>query len=159
MDDKSVFTAFVDKWVGTAKASQSVRQNLSQIERALQITLPLSYRGFVEEYGTPSTAWLLESIVAGGHELADVASFIDLPEVVATTRDYEAAGMEPGYVGIADDCMGNLFLFRTADCVGRPQDAAVWFFDHDFVTVDQVAPTFVSWLREYLDLEVVAGAG
>jgi len=159
MNDTSVFSAFVSKWVGTARAGHTVRQGLSQIERALGITLPASYRGFVEQYGTPSTAWLLESIVAGKHDLADVASFIDLSQVIETTRDYESAGMQHGCIAIAGDCMGNLFLFRKADCVGEPQDASVWFFDHDFVTVEQVAPTFTSWLRDYLDIAVVTAAG
>ena len=100
---------------------------------------------------------LLHSIVNGRQDVRDVQEFLSLDDIVRTTKMYESGGMESGFVGFAMDCMGNMFLFKKTECVPGAEDAPVWFFDHDFVSIDEEAPSFTAWLARYVDIEAVEG--
>jgi hypothetical protein len=151
-----VFSAFVTKWVGRVSQPAVGAQAIASLEKQLALRLPESYRRFVVSHGTPSTTVaLLHSIVEGKHDVHDVSEFIALDELAKATAMYESGGMEPGFLGFATDCMGNMFLFRKADCVAGADDAPVWFFDHDFVAVEDEAPSFMMWLRRFVAIERV----
>jgi hypothetical protein len=59
--------------------------------------------------------------------------------------------MPDTFIGFASDCMGNLFGFqRLAPSAVPPSDSVVYVFDHDFMEVSPVAPSFVSFLAAYI---------
>ena len=76
-----------------------------------------------------------------------------MSEIAEASAAYQAAGIQHDFIGFATDCMGNMFLFRTIDCGPRRDDAAVWFFDHDLGSIEEVAPSFVAWLSELVSLD------
>lgn len=156
MTADEVFAAFVEKWVGkTARPRRGLERDLVALERQLGITLPASYVVFVLSYGICSTVWLLNSIVEGEHDVHDLAWFDDPRKMAADTALYESGGMPKGFLGFASDCGGNMFLFRKADCVPGTEDAPVFFFDHDFVTMEKIAPSFTEWLAEFVVIPIV----
>ena len=153
MDAGKTFAEFVARWVKSTPPPKDAATAFASVEQAASVTLPAAYKAFVSKYGTPSTTIeLLDAIVAGKHAIADVQEFLEVEKLPELTAMYESGGMDPGFLGFASDCMGNMFLFRRADCVPGVEDAPVWFFDHDFVTVEEEAPSFVEWLARYLEI-------
>jgi hypothetical protein len=64
-----------------------------------------------------------------------------------------SAGMPDDLIAFGNDSSGNLFCFkRHMPQAVRQDDLPVWFFDHDFVDVSQVAESFDGWLLSYLKL-------
>lgn len=57
--------------------------------------------------------------------------------------------MPDDIIGVASDCMGNIIGFRRQ--TEPSEDAPVVFFDHDFVEVYELAPSFDEFLTWYLD--------
>lgn len=56
-------------------------------------------------------------------------------------------------LAFAEDCMGNLFFFQGLPASPpRPDDAAVWVFDHDEDRAVQQAASFDEWLGRLLRL-------
>lgn len=147
MIESTIFATFVRRWVASAEAVDGDR--LISVESAMQVTFPAAYRRFVLQHGTPFCPKLLDAIVDGEHDLHDVQDFTPVGELAEATATYESGGMEPGFVGFATDCMGNMFLFSRVDCAPGADDAPVWFFDHDFVSIEEEAPSFVEWLHRY----------
>lgn len=155
--DNLVFGAFIARWVPALPTIPPPEHDLASIEERLALTLPASYKTFVSQYGTPSTASLLASIVAARQHIEEVQEFIDLDRLLDITTMYESGGMPAGYLGFAMEGSGNMFLFRRSDCVAGATDAPVHYFDHDDVEVEEIAPSFVSWLEQYIHIPVVKG--
>ncbi len=78
----------------------------------------------------------------------NIQDFLSADEAVANSRGYWAAGMPDDVIGVASDCMGNMIGFRRSG--EQSDDLPVVFFDHDFVTVTELAPSFDECLRWYL---------
>ncbi|MDQ1154767.1 hypothetical protein QE389_001966 [Brevundimonas sp. SORGH_AS 993] len=123
-------------------------EEIAEAERNLSFSFPATYRDSVLATGLPRlTTELWEDIEAAGLDLPHLCDFLTPQETVSTTRDYRDAGMPANLVGFASDSGGNLFVFRSDTA-----DDAVWMFDHDFLTVKSVAPSFEAWLKVYGDV-------
>jgi hypothetical protein len=80
--------------------------------------------------------------------------FIPAPELIEVSESFWPAGMRSELIAIAMDCMGSYFCFLRSDLLGkRPDDAAVWFFDHDYCSDEQIFESFDSWLAAYFRLD------
>lgn len=125
---------------------------LDQVEEALETHLPASYRLFLSTHGPLFVPDLWDAVVErelGAHPLRE---FLSPDQVVTDTRLYWSGGMPRDFVGVAGDFMGNLFGFQRAAMNGdRPYDLPVSLFDHDYLRVDAVAPSFDGWLRWFME--------
>jgi hypothetical protein len=106
------------------------------------------------EHGPIRTPSLLKLVVDAQAELWAVDDFIGPSEAVRDTKLYWSGGMSRELAGFAGDGMGDLFCFRRQRTGGsRPDDASVWFFDHEFPDEDhELAKSFDEWLASYLKL-------
>ena len=78
--------------------------------------------------------------------------FLTPKQSVTETRRWR---LEPegGCATFASDCSGNFFAFRQLSATEpRPDDAAVWLFDHDAGEVVEQAASFDEWLGRFLKL-------
>jgi hypothetical protein len=150
MTEQDIFDAFVRRWVHSSDVVNEA--GLRETEASLSLALPGAYCRFVAQHGTPHCPALLGAIVEAGHELHDLKEFLAIDDIASATAAYESGGMQQGFVGFAVDCMANMFLFDKTDCLPRNDDAAVWFFDHDLVSVEREAPSFAKWLERYATL-------
>jgi hypothetical protein len=100
--------------------SPATDREIDRIGTELNTAIPAVYRRFMTQYGP-----------------------------VSATKAYWSAGMPSDVIGVASDCMGNLFGFRRQ--TGTIDDAPVVFFDHDFVEVSEMADSFDEFLQWYLD--------
>ena len=145
---------FVEKWTRYPPDSVS-EEHLADAERQLGVRFPEDYRQAVLDVGLPRpTIALLSAIVDRGLDLNDLSNFHSPKEIVEETLDWREIGMPDQLVAIASDCSGNKFCFDADELGGDSAEMpAIWFFDHDFGTVDQVAPSFHAWIDAFCDVE------
>jgi hypothetical protein len=127
---------------------------IESTQMRLGIEFPDSYRHFILTYGAVHSPELLSLIVGTQSELWDIHSFMPAIECAQMTECYREAGMSNRLIAFAGDSGGSVFCFESADLShGRADDAAIWFFDHDFCEDSKVAESFDSWLESYLKIQ------
>jgi len=127
--------------------------DLDRAEFQLGIVFPRAYRQFVLTYGPVWTPNILQITVDHQCETWDISWFFTPSECVEDTRLYRSGSMSERLVAFASDCMGNSFCFDQSDLFdARPDDAAVWFFDHDYCQDSKLSDTFDQWLTTYVHL-------
>ncbi len=147
---------FIERWTSPDYPPERISpSDLDAAERELGVRLPSDYRDAVMRTGLPrSTIALLDSIVDDNLSLRDVSEFLSPSEMVEITHASRGGGMPQDLIVFAMDCMGNMFCFD-ADRLreNTPDHAAIWFFDHDFCTVEQEAPDFATWIGRFCEVE------
>lgn len=152
---------FIERWTHSDYPPESVSlSDLEAAERELGVRLPTQYRDAIVRAGAPRpTIALLDSIVDNDLGLHDVSDFLSPAELVKMTFAARGAGMPQELIAFAIDCMGNMFCFDAVKLQTNASDQqAIWFFDHDFCTVEQEAPDFGAWIDRFCDVEPSAGA-
>ncbi|MER8378719.1 SMI1/KNR4 family protein [Mesorhizobium sp. M0142] len=147
---------FVEKWTTPAYPPDSVsEEDLGAAEQQLGVHFPEDYRKAVLDVGLPRpTIALLNAIVERKLDLHDLANFYSPKEIVEETLGWREIGMPDRLVAIASDSLGNKFCFNADQLGGESADMrAIWFFDHDFGTVDEVAPSFHAWIDAFCEVE------
>jgi hypothetical protein len=143
---------FVDRFCPN-DAEPVARAALDGAEEQVGILFPTAYREFILVHGAAQSHNLLSLIVDNEGDLWDVHSFHTPPDCVGTTECYRSAGMSNRLIAFASDSGGNVFCFDERDLLdSRPDDAPVWFFDHDFNEDKQLSESFDTWLASYFSL-------
>ena len=83
----------------------------------------------------------------------DIQKFLSIAEIVETTKSYWDAGMDNWLVAVANDCMGNVFGFRKCGGDNRPDEAALFVFDHEFSETSEDASGFDAWLEAFIRIK------
>jgi hypothetical protein len=140
---------FVSRFHSGKRPKPVADAKLDAIEQALNTKLPAAYRQFMMRFGVVYTPSILDEVADERLGFPDIQEFIKPAHVIRDTKSYWAAGMPEDVIGFASDCMGNMIGFRrqTVAC----DDAPVVFFDHDYVEVSEIAPSFDAYLGWYLD--------
>lgn len=87
----------------------------------------------------------------------DIQNINPVDIAIGGTRAYWEGGMPSNLIGIANDCMGNLFCFERLPVNGLIQDdVPILLFDHDYVVVRRVSSSFTELLQWFLRYQ---GAG
>lgn len=153
---------FTEKWTSSSYPPDPVSEgDLSQVEFRFGVRLPEDYRSAVLRVGLPRPKLaLLSAIVERELELQGIGNFYAPSEIIESTLAWHAISMPANLIAFASDGMGNKFCFD-ADRLKKRADgsAAIWFFDHDFETVECVAPSFTAWIEAYCDVEPVDEEG
>jgi hypothetical protein len=145
---KSIIEKFIKKY----SSKQEINPNSIEIIRGLEIEndlqFPMEYKYLLELSYKLYTPKLLDAISDNNIEMFDVQNFSDPNKLKEETREYEEAGMPKGYIGFANDCMGNMFCFKI-DELKKKTDPAIYIFDHDYIKIEKVADTFYDWIDAY----------
>lgn len=139
---------FIALWMNPNYPPRPVEEaGLREVERHFGFAFPEDYRAAVLAHGLLSpTIALLDVIVDGEIDMADLNHMLAPDRIVASTEDWREMGLPPDKVAFATDCSGNLFCFDTA------ASDQVFLFDHDFGTIRPVAATFASWIDAFCSL-------
>jgi hypothetical protein len=151
-DVTSVLLAFAVQWSNSAYPPIKVeKSDLNSAEASLGILFPEDYRAEVLSVGLPRpTLALLSAILEQRVELQDLSALNTPQEIVEETEGWREAGMPANLVVIGNDSLGNKFCFDKADLQTEVTTSArVYFWDHDFGTVDLVADSFSEWIGSY----------
>lgn len=147
---------FAEKWGSQHYPPDRVTEGeLRMAEEHFGVRLPDDYRRSILETGLPRpTIALLDAIVEGGLDLADASAFRTPAEMITSTEGWRPAGLPDHLIVFASDCAGNTFCFDADRLRSNAPDAAsIWLFDHDFDTVECVAPNFDAWIGALCDIE------
>ena len=140
--------AFSQRWSHEDYPPVEVRPlALEQAERDLAYTYPGSYRSAVLAIGLPRPTSELWDAIDERSDLPHLGDFLTPEEAVEAVRGWRPLGYPDDLAPFATDSSGNLFSFRMGERSG-----AVYSWDHDFGTVEQVAPSFVALLEAYCRL-------
>lgn len=124
---------------------------LHKIGKTLGVMFPEDYKAEVLSVGLPSpTLALLSAIVDQELELHDLSELNAPMEILEETMGWRDAGLPKNLIVIGSDSMGNKFCFDVADLEGETvASAPVYFWDHDFDTVEFVSSSFPEWISSY----------
>lgn len=155
MTRTQIHEQFVSEFHDGSSVTTVTASDLATVEQELGIVLPESYRSFILHHGPVRTPSLLHLVVVLEAKLWAIDDFIKPTEIVSDSRLYWSGGMSKDLVGFAGDGMGNMFCFRRSpDSTLPPDDASIWFFDHEFCDdVTELSDSFDSWLFSYLKLK------
>jgi cell wall assembly regulator SMI1 len=149
---------FTEIWTIDAYPPEPVTEaGLRNVEQRLNVSLPGDYRQAVLEVGLPRpTSRLLDAIVDRELDLHSVGDFYTPSEIIEETLNWREMRMPEQLVAFAGDESGNKFCFD-ADRLrsGGADGYAIWFYDHDFETVRQIAPSFDAWIEAFCTVEPV----
>jgi hypothetical protein len=96
---------------------------------------------------------LLHSIVEQDLDLQAPNDFYSPDEIVEMTIGWRKAGMPAQLISIANDGCGNQFCFERKQIDHLPAtESTIWFFDHDYGTTREVAPSFEAWIDSFLSI-------
>lgn len=147
-DPVALLKAFNRRWAHEDSPPVEVRQvALEEAEKGLAFTYPSAYRDAILAVGLPQPTADLWDAIGEEPGLPDLSDFLLPDEIVEAVRDWSPMGYPTDLAPFATDSQGNLLSFRRGD----PTDA-VYIWDHDFGTVETVAPSFVAFLEAYCRL-------
>lgn len=144
----SAAARFIDLWMSPDYPPRPITQaRLEAAELQLGVRLPDDYRIEVLRFGLLSpTIDLLNTIVDREIDMPDLSDMLAPEDVVEITRAWRTMGLPTHLFAFATDCGGNLF------CFGDDGNEAVFFFDHDFGDVREIAQSFTRWIHAFCDL-------
>ena len=134
---------FVEKWTtGDYPPSLVSEEELHEVEKKLRSRLPEAYTQSVLTVGLPQPSIaLLETIVDQELDIHSIGDFYSPSEIIDETLGWREIGMPQNLIAFAGDGCGNKFCFDT-----EKGGSKIWFFDHDFDTVELIADSFDEWL-------------
>jgi len=143
-----MLAAFLKKWGSSDYLPDRVADaELRTVEEKLGWRLPDDYRNGVLEVGLPRpTLALLDTIVDRELDMHAIGDFYSPVEILEETFAWRELGLPDELIAFASDGLGNKFCFSRAD------NGAVWFFDHDLLTIERVALSFADWLAAYCNI-------
>lgn len=140
---------FVSNW-GCKSSMTPINENdINDLESKLTISLPSTYKYLLSTYGLVHTPNVLTKIIDLNSALSEVQDFLSVDDVYSLSQLYEMSGMQKGHILFASDCKGNMFCFKSSECIDSAVDVPVWFFNYDLRTVTKVSSSFVDWLDAF----------
>lgn len=136
---------FISLWMHPDYSPHPLSEGeLAAVELRFGFRLPPDYRDGVLRFGLVSpTIALLDAIVDGKLDIADLSELLAPQEMIDITEAWRDMGLPADMVAFASDCCGNLFCFRTDG------SSAIHHFDHDFGTTETIADSFTGWIDDY----------
>lgn len=151
-DRADLYRAFAERFHAGKRLRPATAAQLTDAETALGVLWPEAYRQFAMACGAVYTPSILDLVVEHKPGFGDVQQFLTPKQSVTETRRW-LLDPEGGCAAFAGDCSGSFFAFRQLSATEpRPDDAAVWLFDHDAEEFVKQAETFDEWLGRFLRL-------
>ncbi len=143
---------FADKWSHPDHLPDRVDGgDLAIAEHEMGRQLPEAYVRAVIEVGLPRpTLSLARSLIDADANASDVAAFFTPAQLVQRLDQHRSDATPDAFVAFADSSMGDRFGFLCPrPGAGRAADSAVLLLDHETGGVEEVATSFVDWLRDF----------
>lgn len=152
---------FVERWTIPDYPPEPVREvDLHNAEQQLGVRFPTDYRSAVLSVGLPRpTIALMDAIVERDLDVHAVGDFFAPKDVIDNTLAWRQLGLPDRFVAFASDDCGNKFCFAADQLEDQSAaDKPIWFFDHDFDTVEEIAPSFAAWIDAFCCIEPLGDA-
>ncbi len=144
-----IFKEFSIKYNKNEDVKKVSVSDIEKLESEFNIYLPKDYRIFMQEYGDMYTPDILDLIVDDELDFNDVQQFWDIDSIIFDKQNESSSQISPDFIPFALDSMGSLFGFLTSDLKEKKENAPVYFFDHDFDTVEKKSSSFSEWIENF----------
>jgi cell wall assembly regulator SMI1 len=143
------FRKFADRFNKSTNAAPSTQSDIDKLEKELNIQLPNDYKRFLLSIGNIWTPDILDLVVDKELDLADVQQFWTPDEIIDDKKNFWTKQVSTDIIPFATDCMGNIFSFLASDLRQKTETADIYFFDHDFDTVEKISNSFTVWINNF----------
>ena len=147
---------FTEIWTSSHYPPQPVAEaDLDTVEQRFKVQLPQDYRQAILAVGLPRpTIALMDAIVERELDLHSLGDFYSPSEIIEETINWREMGMPEQLIAFASDGCGNMFCFDADRLnISHGEGNAIWFYDHDFETVGQIAKSFDAWIEAFCDVQ------
>lgn len=147
--------SLVEKWVHPDYWPHPLHPDaLDRVEARFETYLPREFRLCMEQVGPASPGLaLLSAIVDQRLDIPSLGDFLGPREMVETTQAWRQAGLPESMVAFATDAGGDLYCFQVVpEAEPVPNDATVWYFDHEEREVESLDIPFSKWLALYAEI-------
>ena len=126
-----------------------MQSDIEKLEKEFEIHLPNDYKIFLITIGSIWTPDILHLIVDKELEMDEVSQFWNTKEIIDDKKNWWTSKVSTDIIPFASDSGGNIFAFLTNDLKQQKETAAIYFYDHDFDTVDKIAESFKDWIDDF----------
>jgi len=145
----TVLQKFASRFNKSSKSKPISLADINALEKTLDIRFPLYYKEFVQNFGDVFTPDILHLIVSKDLDLHSLQEFWDTESILWDKKNEWTSKLSVDLIPFALDSSGNIFAFKTDDIRKEKQTADIYFFDHDFDTIEKISDSFTKWLDAY----------
>jgi len=146
------FQVFFERFNKNDDAKPIKQLDIDKIENEFVINLPNDYKDFIKRFGDTWTPGILDIIVDSEKELNDIQQIWTIDQIIYDKKNEWTSQLYVDIIPFASDCMGNIFGFITSDLKKENVESPVYFFDHDFDTVEKICESFTELIDKYIEL-------
>ena len=140
---------FAERFNKSDDAKASTQIDIDRLEHEFQISLPNDYKTFLSNFGNIWTPDILDLVVDNDLDINDVQQFWTIDKIIYDKHNEWTSNLSLDIIPFASDCMGNIFAFLRQDIKSPTETANVYFFDHDFDTIEKISNSFTDWIEEF----------
>jgi cell wall assembly regulator SMI1 len=140
---------FAEKFNKSDKAKPLTQVDIDKLEHEFHIFLPIDYKTFLLNFGNVWTPDILDLIVDNESDIYDVQQFWSIDKIIYDKQNEWTSHVSPEIIPFASDSSGNIFAFLKHDLKSPTETAEIYFYDHDFETVEKISHSFKDWINEY----------
>lgn len=144
-----IFKIFSDKYNKNKVAKKASELDIEKLESELNVILPKEYKKFIRNFGDLWTPGILDLIVDEELDLNDIQNFWKVEKIIFDKKNEWTSQIKPDLILFGSDCMGSIFGFLSSVLKENKESCAVYFFDHDFDTVEKVSDSFSDWINKF----------
>jgi len=153
MNSSEIFKSFFERFYKNESFKPDSKGEIELFEKDFKIKFPLDFREFLKTYGDLYTPKILDLIVDNDLEMNDVQEFWNIEQIRNDKENGWTHQSGIDLIPFALDSMGNIFAFKTDEIKTSKESSNVYFFDHDFGTIDFVSKSFTNWIESFLLLK------
>ena len=147
--EMEIFNKFITRFDKNDDLEKASVSDIEKLKKELRINIPNDFELFLTKYGNVYTPDILDIIVDNEIDLYDVQEFWTTERIIYDKQNEWTAQLSTDLIPFASDSMGNIFAFLTSDLKEKKKSSAVYFFDHDFDTVEKLTDSFSEWIDNY----------
>jgi len=145
----TILKEFAERFNKSDDSKPSTIVDIERLEHEFQIFVPEDYKSFLLNFGDIWTPDILDLVVENESGLNDVQEFWNIEKIIYDKHNEWTSDLSMDLIPFASDCMGNIFAFLRHDIQSPKETANVYFFDHDFDTIEKISNSFTGWLEEF----------
>ncbi|MEW4924421.1 SMI1/KNR4 family protein [Algibacter sp. 2305UL17-15] len=144
-----IFKEFSNKYNKNEDIKKASESDIKNLESEFSIYLPSDFKTFILNFGDLWTPDILDLVVDNEIDLNDVQQFWNIESIIFDKKNEWTSQISTDIIPFASDCMGSIFGFLTSDLNERKESVSVYFFDHDFNTVEKKSDSFSEWIDNF----------
>lgn len=145
----TAFKQFAERFNKSDDSKPATLEEITKLEKEFSVHLPNDYKIFLLNFGNIWTPNILDLVVEQELEIYDVQNFWGIDEIIYDKQNEWTSNLAADVIPFASDCMGNIFAFLVDDLKSPKETTGIYFFDHDFDTIEKISNSFGDWVNNF----------